>query len=36
MFKENDTLMAYKEDGFEPIVTPLNLNLNDIYRSTWK
>ena len=34
MFKENDTLIAYKADGFEPIVTPLNLNLNDIYRST--
>ena len=27
MFKENDTLMAYKVDGFEPIATPLNLNL---------
>ena len=27
MFKENDTLMAYKVDGFEPIVTHLNLNL---------
>ena len=36
MFKENDTLMTCKVDGFEPIVTPLNLNLNDIYRSTWK
>ena len=34
MFKENDTLIAYKVDGYEPIVTPLNLNLNDIYRST--
>ena len=34
MFKENDTLMAYKVDGFEPIATPLNFNLNDIYRST--
>ena len=32
MFKENDTLMAYKVDGFEPIVTPLKLNLNYIYR----
>ena len=36
MFKENDTLMAYKVDGFEPKVTQLNLNFNDIYRSTWK
>ena len=27
MFKENDTLMTCKVDGFEPIVTPLNLNL---------
>ena len=27
MFKENDTLMAYKVDGFEPIATPFNLNL---------
>ena len=36
MFKENDALMAYKVDGFEPIITPLNLSLNDIYRSTWK
>ena len=34
MFKENDTLMAYKVDGFEPIVTPLNLNLDDFYTST--
>ena len=36
MSKETDTLMTYKVDGFEPIATPLNLNLNDIYRSTWK
>ena len=34
MFKKKDTLMAYKIDGFEPIVTPLYLNINDIYRST--
>ena len=34
MFKENDTLMVFKVDGFELIVTPSNLNLNDIYRST--
>ena len=27
MFKENDILMAYKVDGSEPIVTPLNPNL---------
>ena len=27
MFKENDTLMTYKVDGFEPITNPLNLNL---------
>ena len=27
MFKQNDTLVDYKVDGFESIVTPLNLNL---------
>ena len=27
MFKENDSLMAYKVDGFKLIATPLNLNL---------
>ena len=27
MFKQNDTLMAYKVDGFKSIATPLNLNL---------